>query len=52
MKAGQRIWQYIKFFLLTLITLGFYPIYFWITRQYEVVELLTEIRDELKKEKE
>ena len=49
MSPGGRIWQYIKFLLLSLITLGSYPIYFWVTRQYEVVELLTDIRDELRK---
>ena len=52
MNAFQRLWQFIKFMLLALVTFGFYPLYFWYTRQYEVVKLLTDIRDELKKEKE
>jgi len=34
-----------------LITLGIYPLYFYVTRQEETNELLKEIRDELRRRK-
>lgn len=44
-----RIGNFIIFLILTVITLGVYPLYFFVTRQQENTELLIEIRDELKK---
>jgi len=44
-----RLGNFIFFLILTVITLGIYPLYFFVTRQQENTELLKEIRDELKK---
>ena len=43
------MWHFIKFLLLTLITFGTYPLYFYVTRQERTNELLQEILDKLKK---
>lgn len=44
-----RLGNFVIFLILTVITLGIYPLYFFVTRQQENTELLKEIRDELKK---
>lgn len=44
---AERIGNFVVFLVLTLITLGIYPLYFYVTRTQENIELLTEIRDEL-----
>jgi NADH:ubiquinone oxidoreductase subunit 4 (subunit M) len=46
-KMAERIGNFVVFLVLTLITLGIYPLYFYVTRTQENIELLTEIRDEL-----
>ena len=46
---AARLGNFIIFLILTVITLGIYPLYFFVTRQQENTELLKEIRDELKK---
>ena len=46
---AYRLGNFIIFLVLTLITLGLYPLYFFVTRQQETVSLLEEIRDELKR---
>ena len=45
------MWHFIRFLLLSLITFGIYPLYFYVTRQEETNELLKEIRDELRRGK-
>jgi NADH:ubiquinone oxidoreductase subunit 4 (subunit M) len=45
------MWHFIRFLLLSLITFGIYPLYFYVTRQEETNELLKEIRDELRRRK-
>ena len=44
-----RLGNFIFFLILTAITQGIYPLYFFVTRQQENTELLKEIRDELQK---
>ncbi len=44
---ATRLGNFIIFLILTVITLGIYPLYFFVTRQQENTELLKEIRDEL-----
>ena len=46
-KMAERIGNFVVFLVLTLITLGIYPLYFYVTRTQENIGLLTEIRDEL-----
>ncbi|HIG78446.1 MAG TPA: DUF4234 domain-containing protein [Cycloclasticus sp.] len=41
----SRFWNFFVFLILSVITLGIYPLYFIVTRQQEMVELLKEIRD-------
>ena len=45
----KRLEAFIIFIFLTIITLGLYPIFFWITRQQETIDLLSEINQEVKK---
>ena len=47
---AERLGNFLLFLVLSLITLGLYPIYFFVTRQQETVSLLEEIRDELKRQ--
>ena len=47
---AARLGNCIIFLILTVITLGIYPLYFFVTRQQENTELLKEIRDELQKQ--
>jgi NADH:ubiquinone oxidoreductase subunit 4 (subunit M) len=47
--VAARLGNFIIFLILTIITLGLYPLFFFVTRQQETVSLLTEIRDELKR---
>jgi len=44
---AARLGNFIIFLILTVITLGIYPLYSFVTRQQENTELLKEIRDEL-----
>lgn len=46
---ASRIGNFIIFLILSILTLGIYPLYFFVTRQQENTELLKEIRDELQK---
>lgn len=46
---AARLGNFVIFLILTVITLGIYPLYFFVTRQQENTELLKEIRDELQK---
>ena len=47
---AARIGNFIIFLILSVVTLGIYPLYFFVTRQQENTELLKEIRDEIKKQ--
>jgi hypothetical protein len=47
---AARIGNFIIFLILTTITFGIYPLFFFVTRQQENTELLVDIRDELKKQ--
>ena len=44
-----RLGNFLIFIVLTIITLGLYPLFFFVTRQQETVELLRDIKEELKK---
>jgi len=44
-----RLGNFLIFVVLTIITLGLYPLFFFVTRQQETVELLKDIKEELKK---
>jgi|TARA_B110000503_G_scaffold106728_1_gene159424 NADH:ubiquinone oxidoreductase subunit 4 (subunit M) len=44
---AARLGNFIIFLILSIITLGIYPLYFFVTRQQENTELLKEIRDAL-----
>lgn len=44
-----RIGNFVIFIVLSLITLGLYPLYFLVTRQQETVSLLRDILEELKR---
>ncbi len=46
---SSRISNFVIFLFLTLITFGIYPLYFFITRQQETIDVLNEIRKELKR---
>ena len=46
-KMAERIGNFVVFLVLTLITLGIYPLYFYVTRTQENISLLEDIRDEL-----
>ena len=43
----KRFEAFIIFILLTIITLGLYIPFFWITRQQETIDLLKDIKEEL-----
>ena len=45
MSIPERIWQFV---LLTIITVGLYPLYFMVTTARERNVLLREIRDQLR----
>ena len=47
--AGQRIGHFLLFLLLAIVTLGLYPLYFWVSRTEEQNMLLAEILAELKR---
>lgn len=47
MSFGQRLLSFVVFLLLTVITFGTYPIYFYITTKREEIALLRQIRDRL-----
>ena len=49
-QMAARIGNFIIFLILSVVTLGIYPLYFFVTRQQENTELLKEIRDEIKKQ--
>ena len=44
-----RLGNFLIFVVLTIITIGLYPLVFFVTRQQETVELLKDIKEELKK---
>ncbi len=44
-----RLGNFLIFIFLTIITIGLYPLFFFVTRQQETVELLKDIKEELKK---
>ena len=44
-----RLGNFLIFVVLTIITIGLYPLFFFVTRQQEIVELLKDIKEELKK---
>ena len=46
-KMAERIGNFVVFLVLTIVTLGIYPLYFYVTRTQENIGLLSEIRDEL-----
>jgi NADH:ubiquinone oxidoreductase subunit 4 (subunit M) len=46
---ASRRGNFIIFLILCILTLGIYPLYFFVTRQQENTELFKEIRDELQK---
>ena len=48
---AARIGNFIIFLILSLVTLGIYPLYFFVTRQQENTELLKEILERNKKTK-
>ena len=41
--------NFIIFIFFTIITLGLYPLFFFVSRQQETVELLKAIKEELRK---
>ena len=45
------MWHFIRFLLLSLITFGIHPLYFYVTRQEETNELLKEMLIELRRRK-
>ena len=46
---GNRIGNFVIFLILTAFTLGIYPFYFHVTRQQETIDVLNEIKEELKR---
>jgi len=46
---AQRLGNFLIFVLLCVITLGIYPVYFYVTRTQEQNELLAEMLKELQK---
>ncbi len=44
-----RLGNFIIFIFFTIITLGLYPLFFFVSRQQETVELLKAIKEELRK---
>ena len=44
-----RLGYFLIFIFFTIITIGLYPLFFFVTRQQETVEILREINEELKK---
>ena len=44
-----RLGNFLIFVVLTIITIGLYPLFFFVTRQQETVELLKDIKEELKR---
>mgnify|MGYP006108565031 CR=1 FL=1 len=56
MSSWSRIGMFLKYLILTIFTIGFYPFYFWISRQQDTIDLLViqnkyleDIRDEIGK---
>lgn len=47
MSFGQRLLSFLVFLLLTVCTLGTYPLYFYITTKREEIALLRQINDKL-----
>jgi hypothetical protein len=46
---ARRLGSFLIFIILSIITLGLYPLYFLVTRQQETVSLLSDILEELKR---
>lgn len=45
---ADRLTQFLLFIILTILTLGIYPLFFFVTRQQESVDILKDIKEELK----
>jgi len=41
---AERLGNFIFFLALTIVTFGIYPLYFFVTRQQEMIVLLTDIK--------
>ena len=41
---AERLGNFIFFLALTIVTFGIYPLFFFVTRQQEMIVLLTEIK--------
>jgi hypothetical protein len=46
---AARLGNFIIFIFFTIITLGLYPLFFFVSRQQETVELLKAIKEDLRK---
>ena len=51
MTFSSRLGNFVIFIVLTVLTLGLYPIYFWITQMKTQTEMLVEIVRLLQKER-
>ena len=49
MNFSQKFGSFLLFLLLTIVTVGIYPLWFYVVRQEETNELLRQIRDELRR---
>ena len=47
--VGTRLGQFLLFILLTIVTIGLYPFYFWVSRMEETNRLLDDILVELRR---
>ena len=47
--VGNRIGYFLLFILLSIVTIGLYPIYFWVSRIDETNRLLDDILVELRR---
>ena len=52
MSAGNKFWFFVRFVLLSMITLGLYPAWWFLRVQEEQVQLSREIRELQKREVE
>ncbi len=48
--VGTRLGQFLLFILLSIITIGLYPLCFWVSRMEETNKLLDDILVELRRE--
>lgn len=49
MDFSHKLGSFLLFLLLTVVTIGIYPLWFYVTKQEETNELLKQIRDELRR---